>query len=115
MLRHLLFYGFDSVLTEIYAEERQRSISLGPNTNVAAKGLQSHGVTYNDLPVGSNAFAVSPHFSTDGATRLAINSHQPTTGPVAWYEAHIQSNEGLNIMVTKLTNVKSLNRVSLML
>ena len=64
----------------------------------AAKGIQSHGVTFNDLPIGSNAFSVSPHFSTDGATRLAINSHQPTTGPVAWYEAHIQSNEGLNIM-----------------
>lgn len=98
MLRHLLFYGFDAVLTEIYAEERQRSISQGPNTEAAAKGIQSHGVTFNDLPIGSNAFSVSPHFSTDGATRLAINSHQPTTGPVAWYEAHIQSNEGLNIM-----------------
>ena len=98
MLRHLLFYGFDGVLTEIYAEERQRSISQGPNTEAAAKGIQSHGVTFNDLPIGSNAFSVSPHFSTDGATRLAINSHQPTTGPVAWYEAHIQSNEGLNIM-----------------
>lgn len=97
MLRHLLFYGFDGVLTEIYAEERQRSISQGPNTE-AAKGIQSHGVIFNDLPIGSNAFSVSPHFSTDGATRLAINSHQPTTGPVAWYEAHIQSNEGLNIM-----------------
>lgn len=98
MLRHLLFYGFDGVLTEIYAEERQRIISQGPNTEAAAKGIQSHGVTFNDLPIGSNAFSVSPHFSTDGATRLAINSHQPTTGPVAWYEAHIQSNEGLNIM-----------------
>ena len=98
MLRHLLFYGFDGVLTEIYAEERQRSISQGPNTEAAAKGIQSHGVIFNDLPIGSNAFSVSPHFSTDGATRLAINSHQPTTGPVAWYEAHIQSNEGLNIM-----------------
>jgi acyl-homoserine-lactone acylase len=98
MLRHLLFYGFDAVLTEIYAEERQRSISQGPSTEAAAKGIQSHGVTFNDLPIGSNAFSVSPHFSTDGATRLAINSHQPTTGPVAWYEAHIQSNEGLNIM-----------------
>ena len=98
MLRHLLFYGFDAVLTEVYAEERQRSISQGRNTEAAAKGIQSHGVTFNDLPIGSNAFSVSPHFSTDGATRLAINSHQPTTGPVAWYEAHIQSNEGLNIM-----------------
>ena len=96
MLRHLLFYGFDTVLSEIYAKERQRSISLGPESE--AKGVQSHGVTFNNLPIGSNAFSVSPHFSTDGATRLAINSHQPTTGPVAWNEAHIQSNEGLNIM-----------------
>ena len=102
MLRHLLFYGFDAVLTEIYAEARQRTISLGPKAEAEAEGKakdsQSHGVVFNDLPIGSNAFSVSPHFSTDGATRLAINSHQPTTGPVAWYEAHIQSNEGLNIM-----------------
>jgi penicillin amidase/acyl-homoserine-lactone acylase len=29
---------------------------------------------------------------------LVINSHQPLTGPVAWYEAHVQSDEGLNVM-----------------
>ena len=98
MLRHLLFYGFDSVLAEILGEERQHSISWGPKSDGASKGIQPQGVTMNNVPVGSNAFAVSPHFSTDGATRLAINSHQPTTGPVAWYEAHVQSNEGLNIM-----------------
>lgn len=98
MLRHLLFYGFDSVLTEILGEQRQHSISRGPKSAVASMVTQPQGVTMNNVPVGSNAFSVSPHFSTDGATRLAINSHQPTTGPVAWYEAHIQSNEGLNIM-----------------
>ena len=27
-----------------------------------------------------------------------INSHQPLEGPLAWYEAHIQSDEGINIM-----------------
>ena len=55
-------------------------------------------MTIGNLPVGSNAIAVSAPFTIDGATRLAINSHQPTTGPVAWYEAHIQSKEGLNVM-----------------
>ncbi|MBT4523194.1 MAG: acylase, partial [Halieaceae bacterium] len=86
MLRHLLFYGFDSVMRELTSPERQRTIS------------EAGGVVIDALPVGSNAFAVAPVYSTDGATRIAINSHQPTTGPVAWYEAHIQSKEGLNIM-----------------
>ena len=86
MFRHILFYGFDGILKEVMSSERQRPIST------------ANGVIYNDLPVGSNATAISPANSTDGATRLAINSHQPTTGPVAWYEAHIQSGEGLNAM-----------------
>ncbi|MBA2918217.1 acylase [Sphingomonas sp. MAH-20] len=46
---------------------------------------------------GSNAFAVAPSRSTDGATRLILNSHQPWTGPVAWYEAHVTSGEGLDM------------------
>ena len=50
------------------------------------------------MPVGSNAFAIAPHISDEGATRIAINSHQPATGPVAWYEAHIKSAEGLDVM-----------------
>ena len=86
MFRHILFYGFDGVLKEVMASERRQPIS------------SANGVTYDDLPIGSNAIAISPANSTDGATRLAINSHQPATGPVAWYEAHIQSGEGLNAM-----------------
>jgi penicillin amidase/acyl-homoserine-lactone acylase len=46
---------------------------------------------------GSNTFAVAPSRSADGYTRLAINSHQPWTGPVAWYEARLKSEEGLDI------------------
>ena len=45
-------------------------------------------------PTGSNAFAVAPRRSADGFTRLAINSHQPWSGPVAWYEAHLHSETG---------------------
>ena len=98
MLRHLLFYGFDGSITELFEDQRQHPISRGPaDPNKQAEPMAA-GVTIGNLPVGSNAIAVSAPFTIDGATRLAINSHQPTTGPVAWYEAHIQSNEGLDIM-----------------
>jgi len=43
---------------------------------------------------GSNTFGVAPRRSADGFTRLAINSHQPWAGPVAWYEAHLHSDAG---------------------
>ena len=46
---------------------------------------------------GSNVFAVGPDRSEDKHTRISINSHQPWTGPVTWYEAHIHSNEGWNM------------------
>jgi acyl-homoserine-lactone acylase len=98
MLRHLLFYGFDASITELFEPQRQRPVSRGPADAGKQARPMAEGVTIGNLPVGSNAIAVSVPFTIDGATRLAINSHQPTTGPVAWYEAHIQSKEGLNVM-----------------
>ena len=98
MLRHLLFYGFDASITELFEPKRQRPVSRGPADADKQARPMAEGVTIGNLPVGSNAIAVSAPFTIDGATRLAINSHQPTTGPVAWYEAHIQSKEGLNVM-----------------
>ncbi|OUX37157.1 MAG: hypothetical protein CBE33_03710 [Candidatus Pelagibacter sp. TMED273] len=46
---------------------------------------------------GSNMIAVNGKKSSDGHTRLAINSHQPWEGPVTWYEVHLNSEEGLNV------------------
>lgn len=46
---------------------------------------------------GSNAHAISGFRSPDGVTRLNSNSHQPWEGPVAWYEAHVASDEGLDM------------------
>ena len=86
MLRHPLFYGFQSVVTELLGDTRARP--------VATPG----SVTLDEQPVGSNAIAVGPKRSADGSTMLVINSHQPLTGPVAWYEAHLQSESGLNVM-----------------
>ncbi|MEO1413619.1 MAG: penicillin acylase family protein [Bacteroidota bacterium] len=47
---------------------------------------------------GSNAFAISSQKTTDGKTYLAINSHQPLEGLNSWYEAHLVSEEGWNIL-----------------
>jgi acyl-homoserine-lactone acylase len=49
-------------------------------------------------PKGSNAFAIRNTKTTNGKTFLAINSHQPLEGPFSWYEAHLHSDEGWNIM-----------------
>ncbi len=47
---------------------------------------------------GSNAIAIHSSKTTDGNAYLAINPHQPLEGPVAWYEAHLCSEEGMNIL-----------------
>lgn len=86
MLRHPLFYGFDGPVLELFGEERPNTVSKAP---------------YNPKPkdpIGSNATAIAPSRTEDGSTYLIINSHQPLTGPVAWYEAHLQSGEGLDVM-----------------
>ncbi|MFZ9127033.1 MAG: acylase [Steroidobacteraceae bacterium] len=49
------------------------------------------------LPKGSNAVALAPSRSAEGATRLLVNSHQPFEGPVAWYEAVVQSDDGWHV------------------
>ena len=49
-------------------------------------------------PRGSNAFAMNSAKTTTGESFLAINAHQPPEGPVAFYEAHLQSEEGWNML-----------------
>ncbi|MGN6516333.1 MAG: acylase [Rhizomicrobium sp.] len=69
------FYGLDSTIKKLLAP---------------AKGSKK-------LPQGSNGMAVGPSRSADGATRLLVNSHQPYVGPVSWYEAVLQSDQGWHV------------------
>jgi len=62
--------------------------------NEALAWLTEENPYTRGLPIGSNSWAVAPKRSADGHTRLAVNSHQPWDGPVAWYEAHIHSEQG---------------------
>ena len=75
MLKTPFFYGLPDIIQEV----------LKP----------THGKPAS--PIGSNGLALAPSRTSDGATRLLVNSHQPYTGPVAWYEAVVQSEEGLHV------------------
>ena len=89
-----LFYGLDRTLLGIFEGKQQKQLALNPE----AAGQMAYSVSSRLEPeLGSNAFAVSPGRSGDGHTRLVINSHQPFTGPVAWYEIHLRSEEGLDV------------------
>ncbi len=73
-----LFCGVDQVLPQILGGK----IATIPGFN----------------PHGSNAFAMNSAKTTTGESFLAINAHQPQEGPVAFYEAHLQSEQGWNML-----------------
>ncbi len=52
----------------------------------------------NERGSGSNAIVLAPSRTEDGNAWLLSNSHQPIEGPMAWYEAHVNSNEGWNML-----------------
>jgi acyl-homoserine-lactone acylase len=83
------FYGLDHELLKLTSPDGRGAISNS--------GDSAFLRTDTPLPVGSNAVAVGPSRSADGATRLLVNSHQPYTGPVSWYEAVLDSGEGWHV------------------
>jgi acyl-homoserine-lactone acylase len=48
--------------------------------------------------VGSNMWAARPDKSASGKALLFINPHQPFFGPGQWYEGHVASGEGWNLL-----------------
>jgi len=70
-----LFFGLERHIRDLFEPTRRYEVSMGESA-------------------GSNAMAVAPTRAADGVTRLLINSHQPYTGPLAWYETRLKSDEG---------------------
>ncbi|MEL6942498.1 MAG: penicillin acylase family protein [Bacteroidota bacterium] len=56
------------------------------------------GMENAEIPKGSNAIAISKRKTTSNETFLAVNSHQPMEGWYSWYEAHLGSDEGWNML-----------------
>jgi acyl-homoserine-lactone acylase len=82
------FYGLDKQLMALFNAK---------GTQLSKDGKNAFLPTATPLPIGSNGAAVAPSRSADHATRLLVNSHQPYTGPVAWYEAVLHSKEGWDV------------------
>ncbi len=87
-----LFYGLQQQVVELLEDDPQRELALAPTEEAF---LMRERPT---PPLGSNAVAIAPSRSEDGATRLLVNSHQPYTGPVAWYEVRLRSEEGWDVV-----------------
>ena len=83
-------YGIENVLGKLFEKNKP---NFSSNYNSQKKDLDPLNI---DL-IGSNVIAVAPKKSDDGYTRLLLNTHQPWSGPTAWYEAQIHSEDGLNM------------------
>ena len=86
-----MFYGFQRHVLALF--EEGGSALAGPRQGQLALGIVPE-TSFDFGSIGSNGIAVGPSRSADGTTRLLVNSHQPYTGPVAWYEARLKSEEG---------------------
>ena len=83
-------YGIEKVLGKLFKSSKP---SFSSNINSKNDDFDPLNI---DL-IGSNVIAVAPNKSEDGYTRLLLNTHQPWSGPTAWYEAQIHSEDGLNM------------------
>lgn len=74
--------------------------SLMSGVGMALKAIKERRIReyYEINDVGSNALAIAPTHTVDTCTWLVVNSHQPIEGRFAWYEAHLSSEEGWDII-----------------
>jgi len=112
-----LFYGLDSTIGHLFSDNPEpvstptkvsynwlygmNPFNADPSENSFLKFSVPSVRSVMKIPqpdaqmeYNSNGFAIGPSRTSDGQTYLDVNSHQPYTGPVAWYEAHIHSDEG---------------------
>ncbi|HLP52944.1 MAG TPA: penicillin acylase family protein [Chitinophagales bacterium] len=76
------------------------TLTLFAGAGMALKSIRENHIELLHQPneVGSNSLAIAPARTDDGKGWLLVNSHQPIEGRFAWYEAHIKSDEGWDII-----------------
>ena len=93
VLRSPFFYGLDSTIGKLSEDKDAPS---EPVEKLASNDRMTP-IGRDPSMNGSNAFAVSPKRMADGKTWLISNSHQPYEGSVAWYEAVVHSDQGMDM------------------
>ena len=89
--RKMLNYSFLQLFISNGADKLVSSI-ISNNT------IDLSNLRINEDIQGSNTFAFNNNKTKNGETYLAINTHQPLDGPNSWYEVHLNSEEGTNIL-----------------
>ena len=89
--RKMLNYSFLQLFISNGADKLVSSI-ISNNT------IDLSNLAINEDIQGSNTFAFNNSKTKNGETYLAINTHQPLDGPNSWYEVHLNSEEGTNIL-----------------
>lgn len=76
------------------------TLTLFAGAGMALKSIKDNHIELLHQPneIGSNSLAIAPSRTNDGKAWLLINSHQPIEGRFAWYEAHIKSDEGWDVI-----------------
>ncbi|MFN8308799.1 MAG: penicillin acylase family protein [Chitinophagales bacterium] len=76
------------------------TLTLFAGAGMALKSIRDNHIELLHQPneIGSNSMAISPSRTIDGKAWLLVNSHQPIEGRFAWYEAHIKSDEGWEVI-----------------
>ena len=85
------FFNLDGALRKLFRENHRYEVSTRAST-------QSQADDFEESELGSNTFCVGPSRSANGETMLAVNSHQPWEGPSTWYEVHLRSEEGWDMV-----------------
>lgn len=76
------------------------TLTLFAGAGIALKAARENRIEFFNEPNdrGSNSLAIAPSKTEDGKAWLLVNSHQPIEGRFAWYEAHVKSDEGWDII-----------------
>jgi len=95
---------FDSGWTKMFGNDDTLKNSLSMkrkarknNSSTSIESAPYFPYASTGMGMGSNAFAMNKNITADGNTYLCINPHMLVEGPLSFYEAHLCSEEGLNI------------------